>query len=369
MKIIHIISSFSPGGAEILVKKLAIALSLKNQVEVWAIAQSKDEPFARKFKQELHQNQVKMFQFYKPYHRKRFSIILELRRKIKESKPDIINTHLEYINLFTIMATLGLPIPLVHTVHNIKIDHIGAYRYLFKYFNRRFIAISEKVKKTIEKQLKVSSEKVNLIYNGVNIETFYNPQRKERKTVNHIIAVGRLTRQKDYPNLLKAYKALLGLLSPYHTQPPQLNIVGEGELRKDLMEWVKKLEITPQVNFLGIRDDIPRLLAQNDLYVLSSRWEGFSISLIEALAAGMPVIATAVGSSDEIVYNYNNGLLVPPGQPDLLAKAIFKLIMQKELRAKLAGNGPEIAKKFNLKACAEGYLALYRDIYESISRK
>jgi len=362
VKVIQVISSFSPGGAEVLVKNLAIKLSKKIDVEVWAMAKSKDESFEKKYMQELEQYHVRMFQFNKEYLGNRIKIIFKLREKIRMSKPDIINTHLEYINIYTVMASLGLGIPIVHTVHNIKIKYAWIYRFFLKYFTRKFVAISVKIGNIIQEQLNLPPNKIRLIFNGINLQEYNGVKRKERGNVSHIIAVGRLLPQKDYPNLLGAYKKLVFLLSEQCIEPPQLNIVGDGRLKKDLMKMVDKLNITSKVNFLGIRTDIPHLLANSDLYIMASKWEGFSISLIEALASGIPIIATSVGSNGELIENNKNGVLVIPGRPDLLAKAMLELILNKELRRRFSKNGSDTAKKFSIEACTEGYLKLYFDL-------
>lgn len=362
MRIIHIISSFSPGGAEIQVKNLAKEFSKNNQVEVWAIAKSIDGQFEKKYMHELKQHHVKMIRFNKKYHGNRIKIIFKLREQIKLSQPDIINTHLEYINLYTVMASLGLGIPIVHTVHNIKIQYEWIYRLFLKLFTKKFVAISVKVGNIIQKKLNLSPDRIRLIYNGIKLEEYQSIKRKEKEKVSQIIAIGRLVPQKDYPNLLKAYKELLFLLSRQSIEPPRLNIVGVGYLKNGLLKMAEQLNIVSSVNFLGIRTDIPHLLASSDLYVMASKWEGFSISLIEALASGIPVIATSVGSSNEMIKNNDNGVLVDSGRSDLLAKAMFKLVMNKELRIRLSKNGFNSAKKFNINKCAEGYLKLYLDV-------
>jgi len=362
VKVIQIISSFSPGGAEVLVKNMAIELSKKNDVEVWALAKSKDESFEKKYMDQLEQHHVRMVKFNKKYHDNRIKIIFKLREQIRMSKPDIINTHLEYVNIFTVLASLGLGIPVVHTVHNIKIEYLWFFRYFLKYFTMKFVAISVKVGNIIQEQLNLPPNKIRLIFNGINLQEFNRVKRKERENVSHIIAVGRLLPQKDYPNLLWAYEKLLFLLSGQGIEPPQLNIVGDGKLKGGLMKMAEQLNITSKVNFLGIRTDIPHLLETSDLYVMASKQEGLSISLIEAIASGIPVIATSVGSNSETIENNKNGLLLVSGRPDLLAKAMLELILNKELRRRFSKNGPDAAKKFSIEACAEGYLKLYFDL-------
>ena len=332
MKVIEIVSSFSPGGAEILVKDLAINLCKKVNIEVWALGRGKDKYFEKKYVEDLKRENVKTLIFCKKPHRNRVKIIIDLRKQILKYKPDIINTHLEHVNFFVVLATFGLNIPIVHTIHNTKIKYLWFIRFFLKYFIKMFVAISIKTKEVIQRQLNIPSNKISLILNGINLQKFNNLKRIEKEEVKNIIAIGRLSPQKDYPNLLMAYKKLASLLKDKCIYIPQLNIVGDGKLKGNLLKMSNKLNIEDKVNFLGIRNDIPQLLKNNDLYIMASRWEGFSISLIEAIASGIPVIATKVGSNDEIIDDKKSGLLVAPNKPEILAEAMYKVILNKELR-------------------------------------
>ena len=134
------------------------------------------------------------------------------------------------------------------------------------------------------------------------------------------------------------------------------------KLNDDLIALTADLGIKEAVNFLGIRDDIPKLLANHDIYVMSSKWEGLSISLLEAMASGLPIVATDVGSNEEVIDNRVDGLLVKPNDPKVLADNIVNLTKNPELRKTLSKNAKEKAEKFEVQKSAEEYLNLYRDL-------
>lgn len=131
------------------------------------------------------------------------------------------------------------------------------------------------------------------------------------------LAMGRLHPQKDYPSLLTAFARLV-------TQHPsaRLRIAGEGRLEHELTALVADLGLAGRVRLVGLRDDAPRLLAASDALVLASAWEGLPNVLMEAMAAGLPCVATRVGGVPELVEDGRTGTLVPPGDPGALARAM-----------------------------------------------
>ena len=180
--------------------------------------------------------------------------------------------------------------------------------------------------------------------------------------VKKIIAIGRLTKQKDFPNLFEALKILKHRMKEENIEIPQVKIVGTGKLEEELKMLSKKMKINDIVRFLGVRQDIPDLLKDSDIYVMSSEWEGLSISLIEALASGIPIVATDAGSNNEIVENNVSGLIVPTKNPKALAEGLYNLIKNKSLREKLSKEAEKRAKMFSIKKCAENHQRLYREL-------
>ena len=136
------------------------------------------------------------------------------------------------------------------------------------------------------------------------------------------LAIGRLTEQKAYPNLLRAFSTVVDSLPR-----SKLVIVGRGPLRAELESLVRALDLRDSVSFLGFRDDVPVLLTAADAMVMASRYEGMPNVVMEALAAGLPVVGTDVGAMSELISEGVNGYLVPPSDPPALASAMTKLAL------------------------------------------
>jgi glycosyltransferase involved in cell wall biosynthesis len=200
-----------------------------------------------------------------------------------------------------------------------------------------------------------------LVYNGIDVDEM-SAARQERQDARRelglgpddraVISVGRLSREKDYATLLRALAALPG---------PRLFLVGHGPARGELEALAAELGLGQRVAFLGERNDVPRLLAACDLFALSSLTEGISMALLEAMAGGLPVAATAVGGTPELVIPGETGLLAPPGDPAALAQAMGALLGDVE-RAKALGaaGATRVAERFSLEAMAKAYAELYR---------
>jgi glycosyltransferase involved in cell wall biosynthesis len=166
-----------------------------------------------------------------------------------------------------------------------------------------------------------------------------------------LLAVGRLAEQKDYPTLLAAARTWRE-----HTPQPVVAVVGAGPLHERLAAWICA-EGLP-VRLLGRRDDVADLLAAADVAVISSTWEARSLYAQEALTAGVPLVATAVGGLPELVGDA--ALLVPPGRPGALALAVTRVLDEPDLRARLAGAGPVQAATWPTQTQIEAeLLALY----------
>lgn len=198
-----------------------------------------------------------------------------------------------------------------------------------------------------------------LIYNavsfGVRADKSHAPELIRRDPGDlMVISVGRLTEQKGYEYLLKAIPAVLESL-------PQAKffIVGDGDLHKELINLAETLKITPYVNFMGLRSDVPYLLPQCDLFVLSSLWEGFPTVIMESMVSGTPVIATDIAGSRELINSSQNGWLVAPRNPEELASAINYALSHPDERNRVARQASEDVQKFFIDKICQDYIALY----------
>jgi glycosyltransferase involved in cell wall biosynthesis len=160
---------------------------------------------------------------------------------------------------------------------------------------------------------------------------------------------------------IKNHKALLSAFARVRQQADaHLLLAGDGELRGELEGLARDLKIARQTHFLGERDDVASVLATSDAFVLSSFSEGTPFSLLEAMAAGLPVIATAVGGIPEIVRDGTEGLLVPPGSVDALYGAMARMISGADARVSMARAARQRAiQKFDARVMVQSYLTTY----------
>ncbi len=365
MKIVHIISSFSPGGAEVLVKDIAIQSAGKYNVEVWAVGTTGDADFEQKYIKELESNNVGFIKVGKVVHQKRLWVVFQLRKLIKQRKPDVINTHSELATFYCAPASFGLKVKVVQTIHNTVIAFPRLQRYFARPLIDKFVAISDRCKDLIKNVIKVDERKTELIFNGINLGKFQLKERIIHPEVKNILCVGRLDIQKDHATLLRSFAMLKTRLIESGRKIPKLNLIGIGVLQKELEIFALELGLSDDVIFWKARNDVPEKLYENDIWVMSSRWEGLSIALLEAFSSGIPVIATNVGSNTEVIDNNVNGLLVEKENPEELAEALFKLIKDVKLRETLSTNAQHKAKTYTIESCVTNYLKMYNLLFDT----
>jgi glycosyltransferase involved in cell wall biosynthesis len=209
----------------------------------------------------------------------------------------------------------------------------------------------------------IKNHRVIVIPNGIPLSSTGNRDKGEvRQSLgismgkNFLISVGRLTSQKAHAVLVQAMK----IVTREHPDT-LLCIAGDGPLRKDLEEQVSSSSLNEYVNLLGERDDVANLLAAADIFVLPSRSEGLPMALLEAMAAGLAVIASCIGGIEEVIMDGVSGLLVPPDEPVKLARAISQLISDPSARRKLGASARQVVEKgYTLDRMCEEYLKLMK---------
>ena len=225
----------------------------------------------------------------------------------------------------------------------------------------RYIAVSQEVARRLNAAFQIPLSKIKVIPNGIPVATFSRPANPTlRATFTSIpgrpiiLTPARLDKQKGHIYLLKAA-----------TQVPDalFLLVGDGPERTDLETQVQQLNIADRVLFLGFRQDIPELLSICDMMVLPSLFEGLPLSILEAMAAGKPVIATNIGGTSEAVTDGVTGLLVPPADPAALAGAISRLLDNPGLASDLAEAGLKaVSREFSLEIMTKRICQLYNKI-------
>jgi sugar transferase (PEP-CTERM/EpsH1 system associated) len=227
----------------------------------------------------------------------------------------------------------------------------------------RLVAVSDDLRRDAAESLHVPSERLVTIANGVELGQFVDKRNRRRSgSMNHgaqdgvvIGCIARLAPGKDHETILAAFARVSQTIPK-----AQLLIVGDGPLRSHLEARVRELGLRESVQFLGTQDDIPRILSQMDVFVLASREEGLPMSVLEAMAAGVPVVATPVGGVPQLIEHGKTGLLVPPGDSVTLANAVMQLIEDKENTFTMVQNATDlVATHYDASDMVQRYEKLY----------
>jgi glycosyltransferase involved in cell wall biosynthesis len=230
----------------------------------------------------------------------------------------------------------------------------------------RVIAVSEENRRTLTELYRLPPEKVTVVHNGIDLRPFAGPLappslRRELGLGSEqplILFLGRLRPNKGYPYLLEAAPTILARFPTTH-----FVLAGSPEDRVAAEAQIARLGIQGHVSILGFRSDVVNLLYSADLFVLPSLAEGFSLAILEAMAAGVPVVATRVGGAAEIIEEGRNGFLVPPADSETLSRAIQRALdLDSASREVLRQAARERAACFSLSATAQGMLDIYTSL-------
>jgi glycosyltransferase involved in cell wall biosynthesis len=290
-----------------------------------------------------------------------WSTVRQLRALLVKHKVDVVNPHGYKADLYAYAAVRRAHVALVATVHNWPSRRLNmrAYAVLDRFVLKSFdkvIGVSE-VPSNILRRSRVAPNKIAVIPNGVDVERFDLAAPSLRKQVALegvplVGFVGRLVPDKGGQILLRAAQHVLT------TRPKtKFLFVGEGPSRKQWEALATELGIEKQVVFVGAQHDMPGVYSSLDLVVLPSFIESFPMCLLEAMAAGKPVISTRVGAVAQLITSDEIGLLVEPGDVQALSAAILRVLENHELAFRLGKNARKhIARNFSADSMAKNYL-------------
>lgn len=350
----QIIPNLALAGAEVMLENLVMAL-IKDGYELGVVSLFNEQSAITK---RLHSQDVPV-----RYMNKRrgldLKMISSLYKLFINEKPDVIHTH-RYAMQYVIPAAVLARVPIrVHTIHNVADKEVGKLQrklhwYFFEFLKVIPVAISPLVKNTVIEEYGFSENKIPMIYNGIDLKKCLIKEQYQHENVLKIINVGRFTEQKNQIGLIESFKIV-------NEKAPNtvLQLIGEGELEKELRHKVKELELENVVEFLGLQPNIYQYLYQADIFVLPSSWEGMPITIIEAMATGLPIVATKVGGVPDMVEEGITGLLVEKNI-NQVAEALLKLVYDSKLREKIGNEAKKSAKRFSSEEMALKYSTLYK---------
>jgi len=364
MFIVQMIDGLAVGGAQKLIVTFAEQASrIQFKVAVVSLSEECNSPYAQQ-----------LMDLGIPIHYFPTTRILDLKnlRKVlhffRSEKPDVLHAHLTYSYIIASFIRLFTGIPVVATLHSTEVAKNRSSRtglaeiYSLRYGVSTIIACGPIVAKNFTANNK--HKPVLVIPNSVDSSPFII-STQERNAIRKnfagsknrliVISVGRLVFLKGFQDLLDAFDLLIKSVPEAF-----LVIVGDGEFRGELEKKINGLGLSNQVNLLGNRQDVPRLLGASDLYACASHWEGLSISVLEAMAAGLPVISTDVGDTAWAIGSA--GLTVPIGQPEIFAESMKKLILNPPRLREMGQNARNIvAEKFNPSIWFDELVSVYRN--------
>jgi glycosyltransferase involved in cell wall biosynthesis len=363
--VLHTIETGGPGGAERMLIHLATGIGPDYRSEVALI---RDRWLAAT----LRGRGVPVTILR--YTSNRFAVTLrDLVKLIRTRNVALLHTHEFFMNTVGLMASWLTGVPLVATVHGRNHYTENARRRLtyrlLGMFAGRLVTVSEANKRFLVEQVGIPSKRIKVIANGVPVDASapaatLSALRESLEIDPHhrvVAAVGSL-----YP--VKGHKYLIDAMPSVLRRFPQtvFAIVGQGGLREELEAHAARLGIAGHLRFLGHREDVHELLSICDIFVLPSLSEGMPLALLEAMAAGLPAVATRVGGITEVLEDQETGLLVPAGDSAALADKITTLLGDAPLAKQLGEAARQVAaSRFSLAGMTSAYQGVYSELIGS----
>ena len=362
VRILHLIETGGPGGAERMMLDLAMNLdegyesTIGLLKEGWLKSQVLSMEMPCVFLANKRLGDI--------------GVLVNLVRCVRARKIQLIHAHEFYMNAVGAAISMLTGIPLVVTVHGKSYYPEKRRRCLvYRMIAARaagLVAVSRDLKKFLCQTTGVFPEQVQIIYNGVNTERFVerprDPTRLDHLGIPRdsfiVGAVGNLYRVKGHIHLIRAAKIVCQKYPKTHVV-----ILGRGDQKDNLLAEAGRLGIENYIHLLGYCDDVSNWLTEMDVFTLPSLSEGLPLSLLEAMAMGIPTIVTAVGGMQEVVCDGQTGCIVPPGDPEALARKILYLLESQSQAEELGRAGQRrVLQHFSLCQMVNQYRDLYKKV-------
>lgn len=360
LKVVLCIPTLATAGAEKFVVDLAINLD-RRSTDVCIVITRKNVIGA--YGELLKKNNIKIVDlsddnilkmFYNQY------------KFLSTYRPDIVHTNIgSLLHIMFVTKLLGIK-GRIYTVHNEAKLLYGnsslrklVYKLAFSYFDFKPVAICENIKESFIKSFGSKYMDMSIVNNGVDIFKFKPVQNKKQRNKVKIINTGTMYYIKNQIELLKAFSIVT---KKYDNL--SLTILGDGEDRCKLEKFVEDEGLSDKVFMPGICKNVDEYLSDSDIYISTSLTEGLPLSMLEAMASGLPVISSNVGGCNDLVKHGENGFIYKINEIDSLVEYMEKLINDRTLRNELSRNSRKIAEVWSIKNCAGAYNEMYKILSE-----
>lgn len=407
LRVVQVVDTLALGGAERIVAMLAERLWLRGvDVRVVALRSLSGDPLREPLERAgVPVASLNARGFYDA------RAWLRLVRFLRRTSASVVHTHLLYADVLGRTAAMAARVPVVSTLHNVpdgfahhRADRRCLERLTARRLARRLICVSQSAADAFPREWRIPRERVALVPNAIDLGPWlavregvprpeasaeengaaaprssgataprtsgaaaHRPPHDEPKEhvspheqENHvsILSVGRLNPQKAFDVLLRAARIVSDTRSDV-----RFTILGRGERATELVRLRDALGLTDTVTFAGEQNDVPSWMQRADVVVSSSAWEGMPLVVIEAMAAGRPVVVTDVGGSREVVGGDDCGVVVPPSDPGALAQAILELAGDSSRRRAMGAAARTRARTaFDIEQLIDAHLAIYDDV-------
>ena len=360
-RVAHVLNSMGLGGVPTIVYQLLRTLAPDGyDLSLYVLRRYADHADVREEQAERFRN-LGVSVSFPDRDEKKFFVVGELCRWIIRDRIDILHTHSYKPNIYGRLAGLlcqGSHLKVISHYHNDydnkwQEDNSLIFDQCLARSTARTIACSESVRDHVSERVGIPREGIEVILNGVELDRFaarHDPEEvkaefgipRDRQVVG---VIGRISAQKAQDDFIQAARLI-------HERAPEtvFLVVGSADdaaLMAHLQDLTVQLGIEKHVRFLGYVPDIPRIYQALDVLVVPSRWEGFGLILVEAMAAGKPIVATKVGPIPEVVGSDGAALLVPPSSPPSIARAVLSLLADPGRAQEMGRRGMERARQFS----------------------
>ena len=371
IRVLHIVPTLNPGGAERVAVHIVTRLNPRRYEGAVVSLGRREECDLDRL---LEEAGVEVQYLGKPPGFD-YRMYYRLHRALRDHRPDVVHTHMQVLRYALPSMLLLKRASLLHTIHNLaERDVEPRARFIQRYaFNHGVVPIGVATEVALSVERLFGIQECRVISNGIPTDRYARPQisRKEWRAREGFgdddvlfVCVARFAPQKNHALLLKAFAQ-----GPASDPNAHLVLVGEGVLRQQLEGQAKSLGLSRQVHFLGLRTDIPDVLGAMDVFVLSSDYEGNPLSVMEAMASGLPIVSTAAGGVPDLFENGKEDFLVQPGDVQGLSLSMISLLRNRELRQALGRAAARRAReRFDVSTMVQAHEALYESLVDQAYR-